>query len=295
MKKAIVFAPLLLLLIGWNSTDLLDKKIKPKTKKVILLDYTIERSPMLIEVENTHANTNVPTANKMVMDTAVRKFYFLYDNYGQLYTVKSYSLEDDKETNPFRINMKVNNQKQLSIINLENKTDRLELIHKNDLLHQIAHYDPEFDELVINTFTYGNNRLPKRTQLGNIDNPSELIDVSFTYDERQNVKQMIYPYGDTISYDYDLKNYTFGQQPYYYNPFYYLAVDWLIFTNYTPKNNIVKVEDNDSIVTIDYKYNENNMPITAKVTRTNKANTKDISVLNEYEFYYKEIVVSLRD
>ncbi|MDR2223956.1 MAG: hypothetical protein LBE34_14650 [Flavobacteriaceae bacterium] len=295
MKRAIVFAPLFFLLLSWNHPTTLNKKQRVKTKKTILLDYVIEKSPVLVPANTKDSTTTRHTERQMVMDTAVRKFMFLYNNYGQLYTVKSYNLEGDKQSNPFQISMTVGEQKKLKTINLQTKADKLELLHKGNLLHQIAHFDSEFNELVINTFTYNEKRLPKRTQLGSIDNLSELIDVSFIYDEKQNVIQMVYPYGDSISYAYDAKPYYFDTQPYYYNPFYYLAVDWLIFTNYTPKNNIVKVEDNESIITINYVYNENNLPIKAEVIRTNKANSKDISILNEYEFYYKEIIVSLRD
>ena len=292
MRKIFILAPLFLMLANCGTSNTARNAKKIKTKKIIVLDYAIEKSHLLVietildpkKANNTKENTTT--------EVEERKFLFTYDQKGQIINTYSCSIQQDKETNPSNLEVELNTKKQITTLSLDDDADKLKVVYDNNLLHQISHYDPEFKELVLTTYSYDKQKLPVKAQLGNATKPNQIIDLSFKYDEKQNVKVSTYA-NEVMTLSYDDKKYLLSGQPYYNNPFYYLSIDWLTFTHYSPKNNIIKAEDNDYIITIDYTYNEEDMPLTAKITKTSKSNNKDSRVTAEQEFHYKEIEVPI--
>ncbi|AJA67844.1 MULTISPECIES: hypothetical protein [Myroides] len=289
MKRTLLIAPLLLLLMNCGSFNSTTKR-KGKTFKTTVLDHAVEKSYLLITETYADGKSNTINKDKENTETEIRNFLFTYDEYGQLINTYSSNIINEKASNPSSLGVTLNTKKQLTTISLDEDTDKLKAIYKDNILHQITHYEPEFKELVVSTFTYDKHQLPVHARLGNESKPNEVINLDFTYDLNQNVRTYKNPL-ELFSFSYDDKQYILAGQPYYYNPFYYMSIDWLTFTSYAPKNNIVGFEDDEHITTIDYTYNTDNLPITARVRKTSKTNALDSRVTCEYEFYYKELEV----
>lgn len=292
MRKTFIIAPIFLLLINCGTSKTGSNVRKNKTQRITVLDYAIENSHTLVTETVLDPKRTNKSKENITTEIEKRKFLFTYDDKGQLINTYSCNILNDKETNPSNLGVELNTKKHITTLSLDEDRDKLKVVYTNNLLHQISHYDPEFKELVITTYTYDKHKLPNRAQLGNANKPNQVIDLSFKYDEMQNVKVSTYA-NEVMTLTYDDKKYIFSGQPYYNNPFYYLSIDWLTFTNYSPKNNITRVEDNDYIMTIQYTYNNENLPLTAKVTKTSKTNIHDSRVTSEHEFHYKEIEIPI--
>lgn len=262
-------------------------------KTITLLDYAIEKSHVLVTETVLDPKNKNKAKENTTTEIEQRQFLFTYDENGQLVNTYSCNIQDDKKTNPSTLTVHLNEKKQITGLSLDENENILKVSYKDNFVNQISHYEPEFKELVINTFSYNKQKLPNRTQLGNASKPSQVIDLSFRYDEKLNVIESTYD-KEVMTLTYDDKKCILNGQPYYYNPFYYLSIDWLTFTNYNPQNNIVRAEDNEFITTIDYTYNEKDLPVTATVTKTSKANKLDNRVISEHQFYYKEIEIPIK-
>ncbi|WP_286387385.1 hypothetical protein [Myroides marinus] len=66
-----------------------------------------------------------------------------------------------------------------------------------------------------------------------------------------------------------------------------------MFTNYIQQNNVIKSENTKFIYSIDYTYNQNHLPISARITSVDKNNKDKARLLYEYEFVYMEINASI--
>ncbi|MDM1346260.1 hypothetical protein HX052_07305 [Myroides marinus] len=293
MKRILIIAPLFLLLMNCGSSHTATNAKKGKTKTITVLDYAIEKSHLLVTEKVIDPKNKNKTKENTTTEIEQRQFLFTYDDAGQLVNTYSCDILNDKKTNPSTLTVHLNAKKQITGLSLDENENKLKVSYKDNFVHQISHYESEFKELVVNTFTYNKNKLPGKTQLGNASKPSQVIDLSFSYDEKLNVVESTYD-NEVMTLAYDDKKYLLAGQPYYYNPFYYLSIDWLTFTNYNPQNNITRSEDNEFITTVDYTYNEKDLPITATVTKTSKVNKQDSRVTSEHEFHYKEIEIPIK-
>lgn len=291
MRKIFIIAPIFLLLMNCSSFNSSTNTKKGKVTKTIVLDSAVEKSHILvtetiIDPKKGYKSTENTTTE---IEIEEKQFLFTYDDKGLLLRADTFSILKDKKETQSTLAVHLNTKKQITEIALDENDNKFKVIYEGNLLSQISHYEPAFKELVVNTITYNKLKLPSKTQLSNKSKPAEVVDMSYYYDDKQNVKQSSYS-DEEVKYTYDDKRYLMLAQPYYYNPFYYLSIDWLTFTNYSPKNNIVSMEDNEYMTTIDYTYNEHNLPSTALVTKTSKTNKQDSRITSEYEFYYREIL-----
>lgn len=289
MRKVFIIAPIFLLLINCSSFNSSTNARKGKITKTIVLDSAVEKSHILVTETILDPKKGYKSTENTTTEIEEKQFLFTYDDRGLLLRADTFSMQKDKKENQATLVVHLNAKKQITQIALDENENNLKVVYEGSLLSQISHYEPEFKELVVNTITYNKQKLPSKTQLSNKSKPAEVVNMSYHYDDKQNVKQSNYS-SEEVKYTYDDKRYLIPAQPYYYNPFYYLSIDWLTFTNYSPKNNITSMEDNEYITTIDYTYNDNNLPSTALVTKTSKANKQDSRITSEYEFFYKEIV-----
>lgn len=288
MKRILLLTPLLLLMTSWNSYSASSNLPPAQIKKLTVVSQIIEKNYVPMEETTLVDDVNVATSNLAGYETSITKYDFMYNAIGQMTTVKSYLVENGEPTTTFITTVDIDENNQLNQVLFGENKMILDLIYSNNKLQSTEFKDLYYDESRTTTLTYNKLDLPGSIETSSQPQYSEPEVTSFIYDPNNNVKIVALDSNKT-TYTYDSKKYPFAFLPYSFNVSNYLSAAELTYTNYVQQNNVIKIVDSNFITTIDYTYNNQNLPLTAKVKTVDKSNPTDIVSLYDYEFIYKDL------
>ncbi|MGL4581505.1 MAG: hypothetical protein ACRCVU_00840 [Flavobacterium sp.] len=281
MKRSLLLIPVLLITVG--------NVFSQQTKKMTVVSQIREKSYTYIDNDSLHKNFEILQDGSKV--TSIKsKADFSYTVLGELKTIKRSEI-DIKNPPPLdTVNFKMRNKYQLKTIDLNSEVKSLSLTYQDDNLHQyiISEKKAKKIESIISTYCYSNNQLPEKVVI-NIPDSNIPVKISFKYNKDKNLQSYKIKQYKTSTY-YDTKKYPFSYLPYGFSFSNYFLIEGLVFTNYVQSNNVIKREWYGTTQTILYTYNDNDLPITAKVYNKYKNNNHSY-LMYECEFVYKEIEV----
>ncbi|MDR0193557.1 MAG: hypothetical protein LBI73_00415 [Myroides sp.] len=286
MKKTLLYTAILLFAYSNGHTHPLQKG---KAKKITVIDHVVEKNyvPLteIVSIDNT------PTTDKdKKVEAFLSRFDFTYNSNGQINSITSYSIQQGEPVYPFTLFPVVNASNQLQAVKLGTDGRSCDLTIENNLLQQVKYTDYRFQDSNQCDYTYNEKGLPMQAILSSTIKGTQPITIAFDYDKVSNVKTMLYN-DEQTQYTYDNKVYALSCLPFSFTVSNFFSNEALIYTTYKQKNNVTKYENDDYTVTITYTYNQNNYPLTAKLTTVSKRGDATPRVNYEYEFHYKDIEI----
>jgi len=292
MKRNLLLMPLLFLLGSMNGYA--TEKISPNAqiKKLTVVSQVVEKNYVPVDSTTLIDDVNVVDRSTSSTEVSITKYDFNYNDLGQLNSVESYLVEDGAPTSSFTATMELDENNLLrKVIYGENKMS-LDLVYDNKILQYTEFKDLYYDESRVSKIVYNRLDLPGSIEISSKPQYSVPEVTDFIYNPNNNLKLVNLDNNKTI-YTYDQKNYPFAYLPYAYNVSNYLSANELMYTNYSQQNNIVKIEGDDLLTTIEYTYNTQDLPLTAKVKTIVKSMPNEQPSIYEYEFTYRIIELML--
>ncbi|MEK6492916.1 hypothetical protein [Myroides odoratimimus] len=292
MRRNLLLMSLLFLLGSMNSYS--TEKVSPNAqiKKLIVVSQVVEKNYVPVDSSTLIDNVNVVDGITSSTEVSITKYDFNYNDLGQLTSVESYFVENGTPTSSFTATMELDENNLLrKVIYGENKMS-LDLVYDNKILQYTEFKDLYYDESRVSKIVYNRLDLPGSIEISSKPQYSDPEVTDFIYDPNNNLKLINLDSYKTI-YTYDQKNYPFAYLPYAYNVSNYLSANELMYTNYNQQNNIVKIEGDDLLTTIEYTYNAQDLPLTAKVKTVVKSMPNEQPSIYEYEFTYRIIELML--
>ncbi|MEC4051258.1 hypothetical protein VSP10_00460 [Myroides odoratimimus] len=292
MKRSLLFTPLLLFVISWNSYSTASPIPAVQIKKLTVVSQVVEKNYVPIDNATLIGDVNVVDGSTSNTEVSITKYDFNYNDLGQLTSVESYLVENGAPSSSFTATMELDENNLLrKVIYGENKMS-LDLVYDNKILQYTEFKDLYYDESRVSKIVYNRLDLPGSIQISSKPQYSDPEVTDFIYTPNNNLKLVNLDNNKTI-YTYDQKNYPFAYLPYAYNVSNYLSANELMYTNYNQQNNIVKIESSDLLTTIEYTYNAQDLPLTAKVKTVVKSMPNEQPSIYEYEFSYRVIELML--
>ena len=292
MKRNLLLMSLLFLLGSMNSYS--TEKVSPNAqiKKLTVVSQVVEKNYVPVDSSPLIDNVNVVDGITSSTEVSITKYDFNYNELGQLTSVESYLVENGAPTSSFTATMELDENNLLrKVIYGENKMS-LDLVYDNKILQYTEFKDLYYDESRVSKIVYNRLDLPGSIEISSKPQYSDPEVTDFIYDPNNNLKLINLDSYKTI-YTYDQKNYPFAYLPYAYNVSNYLSANELMYTNYNQQNNVVKIENSDLLTTIEYTYNAQDLPLTAKVKTVVKSMPNEQPSIYEYEFTYRIIELML--
>lgn len=292
MKRNLLLMPLLFLLGSMNGYA--TEKVSPNAqiKKLTVVSKVVEKNYVPVDSTTLIDDVNVVDRSTSSTEVSITKYDFNYNDLGQLNSVESYLVEDGAPTSSFTATMELDENNLLrKVIYGENKMS-LDLVYDNKILQYTEFKDLYYDESRVSKIVYNRLDLPGSIEISSKPQYSVPEVTDFIYNPNNNLKLVNLDNNKTI-YTYDQKNYPFAYLPYAYNVSNYLSANELMYTNYSQQNNIVKIEGDDLLTTIEYTYNTQDLPLTAKVKTIVKSMPNEQPSIYEYEFTYRIIELML--
>lgn len=291
MKKIIVLAAFVQLTTSWNSYSSVNDILAASIKKKTVVLQIIEKNHVPVEQTIVVDGINVADGTKVSTDISISKYNFTYNALGQLTTIHSYLFENDQPSDPFITTIELNDTNQLAKILFGENKMQLDFSYENKKLRFVELNDLLYKQSQFSSLTYNQLDLPESITITS-DSQYEAVETKqFSYDANNNVKIVTSDRNKT-TYTYDNKKYPLAYLSYAFNISNYLSAYELSFSNYVQQNNVIKVVNNYFITTIDYTYNAQNLPLTAKIKTIDKSNPTETLSQYDYEFVYKEIDVT---
>ncbi|MDR0194255.1 MAG: hypothetical protein LBI73_03950 [Myroides sp.] len=284
MKNKLVLTSLLLIVTG-SITAFAQRKVT--VVKQVIEKYHIPKTE-IISLSPDSKSTN-PSGETEIF---IKKFDLDYNAKGELISVMTYHLENDMPTYPFTFYVEMDNTQQIKDISLGTDTSTNKLEYNDNLLETFTYANINFRESKTSRYTYNKNLLPSHISISTIPESPTPTEISLEYNNKRNLIKETYQ-NESTEYTYDNKQYPFYYLPYGYTVSNLLSSESLMFTNYIQQNNVIKSENTKFIYSIDYTYNQNNLPISARITSVDKNNKDKARLLYEYEFVYMEINASI--
>lgn len=290
MKRTLLLIPFLLLSIskGYSTPT-----VNPESqiKKLTVVSQIIEKNHISVEETTLIDGVNVADGTKASTKTVLTNYDFSYNNIGQLTAINSYLVEDGQPADSLLTNMQIDDDNQLNkVIFGENKMT-LDLVYEKNVLQSTEFKDSFYNDTRVSKITYNRLDLPGAIEITSQLQNSDSKTINFIYDPNNNVK-IVSLDANKLTHTYDKKKYALAYLPYAFNISHYLSPPELIFTNYVQQNNVVKIESKDLITTIDYTYNTQDLPVTAKIKTVIKSYPSDDGYTYEYEFIYKTLEIT---
>ncbi|KZE83577.1 hypothetical protein AV926_04670 [Myroides marinus] len=291
MKKTLLLTPLLLLMVSWNSYSASSSIPPAQIKKLTVVSQIVEKNYVPTEETTLVDDVNVATGKNTSTEISITKYDFTYNTVGQMTAVKSYLVENGEPTSTFITTLDIDGNNQLNKVLFGENKMSLDLTYDNNRLKSTEFKDLYYDESRVTTITYNKLDLPGEIETVSQPQYSDPEVTKFIFDPNNNVKIVALDSNKT-NYTYDSKKYPFAFLPYSFNVSNYLSASELTYTNYVQQNNVIKIADSNFITTIDYTYNNQNLPLTAKVKTVDKSNPTDIVSQYDYEFIYKDLEIT---
>lgn len=291
MRKIIAFAVIVQLTTSWSSYSSVNTMPSALIKKKTVVLQIIEKKHVPVEQTMVVDGINVTDGTRVSTDIAISKYNFTYNALGQLTTIHSYLFENDQSSDPFITTIELNDANQLDKILFENNKMRLDFSYENTKLRLVALNDLLYNHSQFSSIIYNQLDLPDSITITS-DPQYEATEIKqFSYDANNNVK-VVTSDSNKTTYTYDDKKYPLAYLPYAFNISNYLSAYELSFSNYVQQNNVIKAVNNYFITTIDYTYNAQSLPLTAKIKTVDKSNPTEALSQYDYAFIYKEIDVT---
>lgn len=292
MIRNLLLMPLLFLLGSMNGYSTEKVSTNAQIKKLTVVSQVVEKNYVPVDNATLIDDVNVVDRSTSSTEVSITKYDFNYNDLGQLTSVESYLVENGAPSSSFTATMELDENNLLrKVIYGENKMS-LDLVYDNKILQYTEFKDLYYDESRVSKIVYNRLDLPGSIEISSKPQYSDPEVTDFIYNPNNNLKLVNLDSNKTI-YTYDQKNYPFAYLPYAYNVSNYLSANELMYTNYSQQNNIVKIEGDDLLTTIEYTYNTQDLPLTAKVKTIVKSMPNEQPSIYEYEFTYRIIELML--
>ncbi|MCA4791815.1 hypothetical protein HX045_01355 [Myroides odoratimimus] len=288
MRRNLLLMSLLFLLGSMNSYS--TEKVSPNAqiKKLTVVSQVVEKNYVPVDSSTLIDNVNVVDGITSSTEVSITKYDFNYNDLGQLTSVESYLVENGAPTSSFNATMELDENNLLRKVTYGENKMSLDLVYDNKILQYTEFKDLYYDESRVSKIVYNRLDLPGSIEISSKPQYSDPEVTDFIYDPNNNLKLINLDSYKTI-YTYDQKNYPFAYLPYAYNVSNSLSANELMYTNYNQQNNVVKIENSDLLTTIEYTYNAQDLPLTAKVKTVVKSMPNEQPSIYEYEFTYRVI------
>ncbi|MDR0193558.1 MAG: hypothetical protein LBI73_00420 [Myroides sp.] len=290
MKKILLIA---LTAITCCNSYALSTTEKGKTKKITVVDYLIEKEHTQLPAISADEEDNVDTVayevgNKTIATT--NKVYFLYNEKGQLATLTSVKTDNDREQSNYTTLFYYDDNNLLTSVFCTKDNASNTLDYADGKVRHIVYKERGRSWSMTSTIEQGGDDRPFMMEIKNSDTNYRPREIVVEYDQKLNAIG-ITTNDNKETYSFDNKRNPFDYLPFAFNMNIFLMPEELMYTNYVPKNNIVKLDREEWIETTSYTYNSKNLPQTAKTMQRMKGSDYYYYPIYEYEYFYKEIEI----
>ncbi|MDR2223519.1 MAG: hypothetical protein LBE34_12415 [Flavobacteriaceae bacterium] len=288
MNKTLLFA--LIATTFYNSYAISTPLEKGKTKKITVVDYLIEKEHEQLPAssEDDKDAVTYELGNETIATT--NKVYFLYNEKGQLATLTSVKTDNDTEKPNYTTLFYYDDNNLLTSVFCTKDNASHTMDYVGGKVRHLVYKERGRSWSMTSTIDQGQNDQPFTMEIKNSDTNYKPREIVIEYDEKLNAIGVI-TNDQKEEYSFDNKRSPFDYLPFAFNMNIFLMPEELIYTNYVPKKNIVKLDREEWVETMTYTYNSKNLPQTVKIMQQMKGSDYYYYPIYEYEYFYKEIEI----